>query len=60
MATDFTYKKLQRIRELQLQEIKEQLPLGITIEVLCLVEKRVQTLIMAGLVFDDIKNEIKK
>ncbi len=56
----FTYKKIQEIRELQIEEIKKQLPIGITLQVLDLVEKRVQTLIMAGLLDDDIKDEVGK
>jgi len=56
----FTYKKIQEIRELQIEEIKKQLPIGITIDVLRLVEMRIQTLIMAGLFDTDIKKEIKR
>jgi len=60
MAKEFTYKKIQEIRDLQIEEIKKQLPLGMTAEILRLVEMRVQTLIMAGLFDDDIRGEIKK
>jgi len=60
MAKTFSYKKLQQIRELQIEELRLMLPLGMTVEFLKLVEMRVQTLIMAGLFDDDIRGEIKK
>jgi len=60
MAKTFSYKKLQQIRELQIEELRLMLPLGMTEEFLKLVEMRVQTLIMAGLFDDDIRGEIKK
>lgn len=59
MSKQFTYKKIQEIRELQIEEIKKQIP-SITIDVLKLVEMRVQTLISAGLVDTDIKEEVNK
>jgi len=60
MAKTFSYKKLQQIRELQIEELRLMLPLGMTVEFFKLVEMRVQTLIMAGLFDDDIRGEIKK
>jgi len=60
MAKTFSYKKLQQIRELQIEELRIMLPLGMTVEFFKLVEMRVQTLIMAGLFDDDIRGEIKK
>ena len=56
----FTYKDIQEIRELQIEELKPVLPMGMTVEFFKLVEMRVQTLIMAGLFDEDIKKEVRK
>ena len=55
MAKQYTYKKIQAMRDSMIEEMKASLPAGITIEHLKLVEMRIQTAIMAGLFDDDLK-----
>ena len=57
MSINYTYKKIQEMRAILIEEIKTQFP-SITVEVLLLVEKRLQTAIMANLLDDDIKLEV--
>lgn len=56
---EYNYKKLQEMRALLIEEIKESFP-TITVEVLMLVETRLHSAIMAGLFEDDIKKETDK
>jgi len=58
MATNlYTYKKIQEMRSMLIEEIKQVFP-TITCDVLILVEHRVQTAIMSGLFDKDIKDEV--
>jgi hypothetical protein len=50
---EYTYKKIQLMRESLTEEAKLSFP-SITVEVLILVEHRLQTAIMAGLFDDDV------
>lgn len=57
MAKIYNYKKIQEMRAILIEEIKQLFPI-INIDVLNLVEKRLQTAIMSGLFDDDIKLEV--
>jgi hypothetical protein len=56
MAT-YNYKKVQEMRSMLLEEIKQIFP-NPTVDVYMLVEERLQTAIMAGLFDKDIKDEV--
>lgn len=53
----YDYKKIQEMRERLVEEVKQIFP-TVTVEVYKLVEMRLQTAIMAGLLNEDIKEEI--
>jgi hypothetical protein len=57
MATNYTYKKIQEMRAILIEEIKTQFP-AITVDVLMLVEQRLQTAVMGNLFDTDIKEEV--
>lgn len=56
---DLKYRQVQVLRELLIDEMASQIP-HLTVDHLILVEHRLQTLMMAGVIdFDDIKKEVK-
>lgn len=55
----YDYKKIQEMRAIIFEEMKESFGAGLNVEHLKLVEMRVQTAIMAGLVDSDIKKEVQ-
>jgi hypothetical protein len=59
MANIYTYKKIQKLREMIVVELKQYFPI-ITLDFLKLVEQRLQTVIMAGLIDTDIVNDVPK
>lgn len=54
---EYNYKKIQEMRSMLIEEIKATFSI-ITVEVLALVEQRLQSAIMAGLLDSDIKQEV--
>jgi len=54
---EYNYKKIQEMRAMLLEEVKEIFPTQ-TVEVHMLVEQRLQSAIMAGLLDADIKEEV--
>lgn len=59
MDKDYTYKKIQEMRSMIFEEMKELFGPKLDVEHVKLVEMRVQTAIMAGLFDEDIKAEVK-
>lgn len=59
MAKEYNYKQIQKMREALLEETKESFGL-LNVEHHKLVEMRVQTAIMAGLIDNDIDKEKNK
>lgn len=60
MAISYDYKKIQEMRGLLFEEMKQQFGPILNIEHLKLLEMRLQTAIMAGLMDQDIRKEKKK
>lgn len=54
---EYNYKKIQEMRSMLMEEMKQTFP-TLTVEVLMLVEQRLQSAIMAGLLDVDIKEEV--
>lgn len=59
MAKEYNYKQIQKMREALFQEMKDSFGV-LTIEHFKLLEMRIQTAIMAGLIDQDIDKEKKK
>lgn len=57
MKAEYNYKKIQEMRAMLTEEVKLSFP-TINAEILLLVEERLQTAIMAGLLDGDIKEEV--
>lgn len=57
MAKTYDYKKIQEMRSMLMEEIKSTFYTS-TVDVLMLVEQRLQSAIMAGLLDEDIKDEV--